>query len=258
MRCVSWNVNGLRAVARRSGFAAWLARQRADLVMLQETKARLAELPAEVTGVDGFGVRVVHAQKKGYSGVAIYYRDEPDEWFEGLGEPEFDAEGRALFARYGKVVYGSAYFPNSQEGGRRLDYRLRFNARVHAFLDEQRARGRHVVLGGDYNVSHREIDLARPRENVGNPGFLPAERDWFDAFLASGYTDTFRRRHPELADAYTWWSYRAGARARNVGWRLDYFCVDDDLWPRVRGVGILADVHGSDHCPVTVEIAARG
>ena len=253
MRCVSWNVNGLRAIARK-GFVEWLTELGPDLCMLQETKVRSEELPKAVREVPGYRLRVHPAERKGYSGVAIYCREEPDEWIEGLGDPTFDAEGRILWARYGDVLYGSAYFPNSQEAGKRLDYRLAFNDAVLDFCRSQVAKGRHVALGGDYNVAHREIDIARPKPNVKNPGFLPEERAWFDDWLAAGHVDVWRSRNPKTTDAYTWWSYRQGSRARNVGWRLDYFCVDEALDARVEEVGILAEVEGSDHCPVTIRV----
>ncbi len=253
MLLASWNVNGLRAVAKK-GFADWLDAFSPDVLLLQETKARKEDLPEELQSVEGYEVRYHSAEKKGYSGVALYAREEPDEWVVGVGDPELDREGRFLGARFGDLVVASAYFPNSQAEGARLEYRQQFNRAVHAYLDAQRDAGRNVALGGDYNVSHMPIDLARPKQNQRNPGYLPEEREWMTEFLESGYVDTFRRLNPELADAYSWWSYRAGARGRNVGWRLDYFCVDEALWPRVKSAGILAEVMGSDHCPVVLEL----
>ncbi len=253
MLSISWNVNGLRAVARK-GFVEWLSATGPDLCLLQETKARADDLPKKIREVPGYVSRFHHAEKKGYSGVAIYARKEPDEWIEGIGDPEYDSEGRVLWARYGDVLYGSAYFPNSQEAGKRIDYRLGFGKRLLGFLAKQRKAGRHVVLGGDYNVSHQEIDLARPKQNTGNPGFLPAEREWFGEFLKAGYVDTWRQRNPDVTDVYSWWSYRHNAREKNIGWRLDYFCVNEELLPRVKDARILCDVEGSDHCPVTVEV----
>ncbi len=158
-----------------------------------------------------------------------------------------------LFARYGKVLIGSIYFPNSQQKGKRLDHRLAFGATLRKFLAAQRRKRRHIVLGGDFNVAHEEIDIARPKQNVDNAGFLPEERDWMSRFLDSGYVDAWRRLHPDETDVYSWWSYRFSAREKNIGWRLDYFCVDEGLWPRVEDARILTAVEGSDHCPVTLE-----
>lgn len=250
MRCVSWNVNGLRAVAGK-GFLRWLADTAPDVCCLQETKARESDLPIELREPEGYRLRLQPGIKKGYSGVGLYVREEPDEWLEGLGDAPFDDEGRFLAARYGDVIVASAYFPNSQEKGARIEYRLAFGDALQRFLLAQRARGRHVVLGGDYNVAHEEIDLARPRENTGNPGFLPAERAWMSAFLAAGFVDVWRARNPGTV-GYSWWSMRTNARARNIGWRLDYFCVDRQFAARVSDAGIAPDVTGSDHCPVSI------
>jgi exodeoxyribonuclease-3 len=146
------------------------------------------------------------------------------------------------------------YFPNSQAEGKRIDYRLKFGAELRVFLGGLREQGHHVVLGGDYNVAHEPIDLARPKSNEKNPGYLPAERQWMSEFLAAGYIDTWRRQNPERADVYSWWSYRFAARGKNIGWRLDYVCVDESLYPRVGPARVLTDVMGSDHCPVGLTI----
>ncbi|MFO1052819.1 MAG: exodeoxyribonuclease III [Planctomycetota bacterium] len=252
MLCVAWNVNGLRAIAGK-GFLDWLASARPDVLCLQETRASAADLDPGLREPEGYRLRVHPAQKKGYSGVAIYVREEPDEWIEGLGDAAIDDEGRFLAARYGDLCIASAYFPNSQEAGARLPFRLAYGAAIERFAAAQRKRKRHVAIGGDYNVAHQEIDLARPKQNVENPGFLPGERDWMTRFLDAGHVDTWRRLHPGEV-GYSWWSMRSGARARNIGWRLDYFCVDEGLWPRVRGASILSEVQGSDHCPVTLEL----
>jgi exodeoxyribonuclease-3 len=253
MKIACWNVNGLRAVFDK-GFDAWLRHADADLVLLQETKVRPQQLPEPLERIGAHRLRLFAAERPGYSGVGIYHREEPDEWIEGLGDPEFDDEGRFLGARYGDLLVVSAYFPNSQAEGARLDYRLRFGDAVRKFLRGQRRSGRHVVLGGDFNVAHQEIDLARPKQNTKNPGFLPEERAWMTAFLGEGYVDTWRHQHPGEV-GYSWWSYRSGARQKNIGWRLDYLCIDEGLAPRVRGTGIEAGVEGSDHCPVRLALA---
>jgi exodeoxyribonuclease-3 len=253
MRLASWNVNGLRAAAGK-GYFAWLEDHDPDVVLLQETKAHAEMLPKELRDVPGWFTRYHAAQRRGYSGVGIWTRFEPDEWIVGVGEEEFDREGRALSARFADLVVTSAYFPNSQDGGARLDYKLGFDAAIARFLAAQRASGRRVVVGGDFNVAHQDVDIARPQENVGSPGFLPEERAWFSEFLSSGYVDTWRAQHPDVKDVYSWWSMKTRARERNVGWRIDYFVVDASLWPDVRATGIQTEITGSDHCPVTLEI----
>ncbi|MCA8943576.1 MAG: exodeoxyribonuclease III [Planctomycetes bacterium] len=253
MIIASWNVNGLRAAANK-GFLEWVDAFGPDVVLLQETKAREEDLPRKLVSVDGYERHFHAAQRKGYSGVAVYARERPDEWLVGIGDDEFDTEGRVLGARFGQLLVVSVYFPNSQQEGRRLDYRLAFNRRFAQFLDEHRQAGRSVVIGGDFNVAHEEIDIARPKSNTKNPGFLPEERAWMSEFLDDGWVDTWRRRNPDRADVYSWWSYRFGARGKNIGWRLDYMCVDESLWPRVVGAEVLHEVLGSDHCPVTLEL----
>jgi exodeoxyribonuclease III len=254
MKWISWNVNGLRAVHGKGLLLPLLHSESPDVLLVQETKAMVDDLPPDLVDVPGYHLKLHSAKRKGYSGVAIYARDEPDEWIEGLGDAEFDDEGRVLGARFGEIVVTSAYFPNSQKAGQRLDYRLRFGAALRARFDELRGRGYHIALGGDYNVAHEPIDIARPKPNEKNPGYLPAEREWMTEFLASGYIDTWRRANPGLADVYSWWSYRFSARDKNIGWRLDYFCVDEELYPRVRSAAILTDVRGSDHCPVSLTL----
>lgn len=252
MRCASWNVNGLRSIGRK-GLGDWLIAARPDLLLVQETKVAAAAVPDALARIGDHRLQLFPARRPGYSGVGIYYLDEPDDWIEGLGEPSFDDEGRALFARYGDLLVGSLYFPNSQAQGARLEYRLAYGEALRAFLRGQRRKRRHIVLGGDFNVAHQPIDLARPKPNEKNPGYLPEERAWMTAFLADGYVDTWRQAHPDEV-GYSWWSMRSGARQRGIGWRIDYLCVDQALLPRVGDSRILADVPGSDHCPVWLEI----
>ncbi|MDR2767194.1 MAG: exodeoxyribonuclease III [Treponema sp.] len=253
MRILSWNVNGIRA-AEKKGFSAWLVREDPDMICLQETKARPEQLgeellrPARVKG-KAFHSYWASAGRAGYSGVAIYSREEPLD-VRPLGDAEFDGEGRVLQAFYKDFVLISAYFPNSQDAGARLPYKLAFcGAILKRCLDIVKAGG-HCILTGDYNIAHTSIDIARPKENEGSAGFLPEERAWMDAFTGAGFADTFRHFYPAKKDCYTWWSYRMNARARNVGWRLDYFCVDSGFLPRVKKSTIRSEVEGSDHCPV--------
>ncbi len=255
---MSWNVNGIRAAASK-GFIEWLAGSSPDVLCLQETKAHPDQLPAELKSLADAAGKPYHAywasaKKKGYSGVAILSKAEP-EAVEPLGDERFDDEGRVLIARYPGLALISAYFPNSQEGGARLPYKLDFCAAIHEKLRELVAKGYGVVLSGDYNIAHTRIDLANPDQNEGNPGFLPEERAWMDGFIGSGFIDSLRI-FEKGGGLYTWWTYRVkGARERNIGWRLDYHCVNEGLKPRVAAARIHPEVMGSDHCPVEIAIA---
>jgi exodeoxyribonuclease III len=256
-RIFSWNVNGIRACAGK-GLFDWLAKEGPDALCLQETKADPDQLAAEfLSPPDGKGGAYhgywASAKKKGYSGVAIYSKAEPRS-ISFLGSPEHDEEGRALVADFGPYVLVSAYFPNSQDAGARIGYKLSFCDSVLAMCDSLVASGKHVVVSGDYNIAHKPIDLANPKANEGNPGYLPEERAWMDKYLSSGYADSFRRFNAEPKQ-YTWWTYRVpGARERNIGWRLDYHCVDEGFLPAVKGAAIHPAVLGSDHCPVSIDL----
>ncbi|QQO07925.1 exodeoxyribonuclease III [Breznakiella homolactica] len=257
MRIISWNVNGIRA-AEKKGFPAWIRDEDADIVCLQETKAHPGQLsPDLLRPADGSGKPYYSywssARKKGYSGVAVYSKTEPKD-VQPLGIPEFDGEGRVLRADFGEFVLITAYFPNSQEAGVRLAYKLAFCDAILKLCDSIAAEKRHFVLCGDYNIAHTPIDLARPDENEGSAGYLPEERAWMDRFTGAGYIDTFRHFHPGEIGHYSWWSYRTRARERNEGWRIDYHCVDPAFLPRVRRAVIRPDVAGSDHCPVELEL----
>ena len=251
MKIISWNVNGVRA-AQKKGLMDYLAESDADVFCIQETKAQLDQLPKEIYAPPGYGSWWHSAERKGYSGTAFWAKRQPDS-VETLGAEEFDIEGRLQVVRFGDLVLLNGYFPNSQAEGARLDYKLGFNAAMKARADALAAEGRTVVVTGDFNVSHKPIDLARPKENEGNPGYLPEERAWMDSFIGGGWTDTFRM-FEKGPNHYSWWSYRGGARQRNVGWRLDYFCVNDASADRVKASIIRPEVTGSDHCPVELEI----
>jgi exodeoxyribonuclease-3 len=256
MKIVSWNVNGIRAVEKR-GFVDWLAREKPEILCLNETKAEPGQLSPElinppVTGKP-YASFWASAKKKGYSGVAIYTRKPPLD-VHPMGTPEFDAEGRVLVAEFDDFSLIAAYFPNSQDAGARLGYKLAFCDAMLAYCNKLVKNGRHFILCGDYNIAHTPIDLARPKENEGNAGFLPEERAWMDTFTSTGHIDTFRYFHPGETGQYTWWTYRAGARERNVGWRIDYHCVDAGFISAVKSSRIRPDVMGSDHCPVEIEI----
>ena len=251
----SWNVNGIRSASTK-GLFEWLAAESADVVCLQETKADPSQLGKEFfEASDAAGSPYMafwaSAKRRGYSGVAIYARVAPRA-VRFLGIEEFDEEGRYLEADFGDFSVASAYFPNSQEAGARLDYKLRFCAAMLEYCDSLRAKGRHLVLAGDYNIAHKPIDLARPEQNEGNPGYLPEERAWMDSFTGAGYVDSFRHLCPEPGH-YSWWTYRVpSARTNNVGWRLDYHCIDPGFLPALVKAGIQSEVMGSDHCPVSL------
>ncbi len=253
MKIVTWNINGLRAISNK-GFLPWVAKSKADVICLQEIKARPEQLPPEIQIIKGYEAVFNPAVRPGYSGTAIYSKAKPDEVWVGIGDKKFDVEGRVTGVRFGNVHVISAYFPNSQDEGKRLDYKVEFCDKITKFLKKLTAKKQHVVLTGDYNIAHEEIDLARPDNNHESPGFFPAERKAMTQFLASGFADVFREERPQDKDLYTWWSYRTNARARNVGWRIDYTCVDLGLKSRVKKTWHEPNVMGSDHCPVGIEL----
>ncbi|MCL2205377.1 MAG: exodeoxyribonuclease III [Treponema sp.] len=257
MKIISWNVNGIRAVEKKN-FVPWMQAEDADIVCLQETKARPEQLPKtllEITDAKGkpYHTCWASAKKAGYSGVAIYSKKKPEN-IRFLGVEEFDDEGRVIQADFKDLTVISAYFPNSQDAGKRLDYKLRFCDAIMALCQEYRAQNRNFLLSGDYNIAHKPIDLARPDSNEDSAGYLPEERAWMDSFTEAGFVDTFRHFHPEEIGHYSWWSYRGGARERNVGWRIDYHCMANDFLKTVKSSVIRPEVLGSDHCPIEITI----
>ncbi len=258
MRILSWNVNGLRAAAKK-GFVPWLARSRAEIVGLQELRAQPDDLPPELSPAALQGKWHVHyapAKRKGYSGVALFSRRKPD-WIEtSLGAPRFDREGRLQIARFGRLIVVNSYFPNGngkERDNSRVPYKLAFYRAVYKRVDRLRRGGYRVLVMGDFNTAHREIDLARPVQNKKTSGFLPVERAEIDRWLRAGWVDSFRRFEP-AAGHYSWWSQRQGARERNVGWRLDYILASHAAMRHVRSAFIQRKVLGSDHCPVGVDL----
>ncbi len=247
LRFVSWNVNGIRAIEKK-GFITTVADFDADIISLQETKAHPDQLSEELKNIPGYTSYWHSAERKGYSGVAFYSRLEPLAVHYGLGDPEFDCEGRVLTLEFDNYYLINIYFPNAGEKLIRLGYKLRFNAKLVDFIKEL-ATHKAVILCGDFNVAHKEIDLKNPKSNIKNAGFTPEERAWMDSFVEAGYIDTFRIFNQE-PDQYTWWSYRFNARAKNIGWRIDYFCVNEIARTKVKNAAILKDILGSDHCPV--------
>ncbi|RKZ10572.1 exodeoxyribonuclease III [bacterium] len=254
MRLYSWNVNGVRA-ALRKGLLNWFDSTRPDVLCLQEVRAEEHQIePAMLAPLGYHSIWNPSRAAKGYSGTAILSREPAREVELGLGDEEFDVEGRTVIAHFDDFVLLNAYFPNGRNDLSRVDYKLRFYELFLARCEEFRAQGRRVVFCGDLNTAHMPIDLARPKQNVGNTGFLPEERAWIDRFCEAGYVDTWRALEPETADRYTWWAMRMGARERNVGWRLDYFFVDEATRDAVRAARIHDQVTGSDHCPVELEL----
>ncbi len=251
VKALSWNVNGLRAAHRNGNFLPLLEAEAPDILGIQEIKAQVDQLPAEVTAVPGYHAYFNPAQRKGYSGVAVYSKAEPLEVTAGLGIEEFDAEGRVLILRYPGFVLYNIYYPNGRMSAERLDFKMRFYDAFLAHANAMRDAGNRLLICGDVNTAHREIDLARPKENAKVSGFLPQEREWVDAFLANGYLDTLRLFNQESGQ-YSYWDMQSRARERNVGWRIDYFFVDQAFRPAVQEAFILPQVMGSDHCPVGV------
>ncbi len=254
MKIVSWNVNGLRSVAKNGYWKAFLEETKPDIFCLQETKASPEQLPDELLSPAGYSAFFSSAKaRKGYSGVALYSKIEPLNVIYGMGIEEFDQEGRIVGAEYDDFWLLNVYFPNGGQGPERLDYKLRFYDAFLAFIEELRKQ-KPVIFCGDVNTAHEEIDLAHPQEHEDSTGFLPEERAWIDEVLNAGYTDSFRHLHPHQSAAYSYWDMVTRARDRNVGWRLDYFFVPSELMRRLKKAEIHTQVFGSDHCPVSITL----
>ena len=242
---ISWNVNGLRAVASK-GFADIFEELDADFFCLQETKLQAGQIDLEFLGYQSYWN---YADKKGYSGTAIYTKHNPVSVTYGIGIDEHDHEGRVITLEMEDFYLVCVYVPNAQDGLKRLDYRMKWENDFREYLKELSSK-KGVVICGDLNVAHKEIDLKNPKSNRQNPGFTDEERGQFTNLLEAGFTDTFRYFHPDLTDIYSWWSYRFQARQKNIGWRIDYFVVSDGLRPRLKDAKIHTEIFGSDHCPV--------
>lgn len=253
IRVLSWNVNGIRAVHKK-GFLNWLGSESPEVLCLQETKATLDQLPADLVKPPGYTSYWNSATKKGYSGVAVYTRQEPLAVEMGVGVQRFDQEGRFIRMDFPDFTLLNIYFPNGKMGPERLRFKLDFYDDFLRYIETLRSEHRNLVFVGDLNTAHSEIDLARPKENEKISGFLPIEREWIDKVVDRGYADTFRTLHPETV-RYSWWDLKSRARERNVGWRIDYVFVTPELLPSVKKAFILTEVTGSDHCPVGIELA---
>jgi exodeoxyribonuclease-3 len=248
---LSWNVNGLRSVNNK-GFLDWLRKESPDILCLQETRVSAPGLlEDELREPAGYHSFWAHPERKGYAGVALFSKEKPVDVRYDLGKSGLDLEGRVIIAEYPGYNLFSIYFPNGKMGPERLKYKMTFYDVFLKYADSLKAAGKKLMICGDVNTAHKEIDIARPKENSKVSGFLPEERAWMDKFVAHGYVDSFRQFNKE-PDQYSWWDLKTGARARNVGWRIDYFFVSDNLLPSVTKAFIMTDVTGSDHCPVGI------
>lgn len=281
-RIICWNVNGIRAWSKK-GCLEWIIEQNPDIFCFQETKAHPDQLDTSLLNIDGYTSYFDHSKlKKGYSGVAVYSKEKPTRVDSDLlvenseGKKEIDQEGRFIalyFENYEKApnkklnaadrqsiqgkkgyVFINCYFPNGGGESHRLEYKLRFYKAFHEYIKNSRKEGYNVIFCGDLNVAHTEIDIARPKENQNHVGFLPVERKWVDGLIADGFIDTFRFLNPEVKERYSWWDVKSGARNRNIGWRIDYFFVDNSLRENILDAKIHSDIYGSDHCPIFLNI----
>jgi len=252
MKLFSWNVNGVRAIEKK-GLLDWLASESPDVLCIQETKAKFEQLPDSLQNLDGYFSYWHSADKLGYSGVATFSKKEPLHVQYGLGIDKYDKEGRVLITEFDNFLLYNIYFPNGQKDEIRLQYKLDFYDDLLEILDDQVASGNNVIVAGDWNTAHKEIDLANPKANANYSGFLPVERAQLDTYVNHGYVDSFRLFHDE-PDRYSWWTYRFGARQRNIGWRIDYFFTNQEFADNISDADIHEDIMGSDHCPVSIEL----
>ncbi len=251
IKILSWNVNGLRAVHKK-GFIDWVVKAEPDILCLQETKAHEEQLTDELKNIDSYASYFSSGERKGYSGVAIYTKEKPISIKKGFGDKKFDNEGRILIAEYPDFILFNIYYPNGKASAERLQFEMEFYDVFLDYANKLKKKGKKLIICGDVNTAHKEIDIARPKENSTVSGFLPEERAWIDKFLSSGYVDTFRMFNQE-PNNYTWWDMVTRARERNVGWRIDYFFVSDNAKTDIKDAFILPDVMGSDHCPIGIE-----
>jgi exodeoxyribonuclease-3 len=249
---VSWNVNGIRA-AEKKGFLDWFHKKKYDIVGLQETKAEVGQLSPKLVHPDGYESYWSSAVRKGYSGTAVYSKISPIFAETNFGDPFLDGEGRIVLLEYDKFYFFNVYFPNGGSGPERLEFKLEFYKRFLKLTESYRKK-KPIVVCGDVNTAHTEIDLARPKENANTSGFMPIERKWVDEFIKAGYIDTFRKFNKE-PNQYSWWDMKTNSRSRNVGWRIDYFFVSKELEKHVKDAWIDQKTMGSDHCPVGLELS---
>jgi len=255
MKLISWNTNGLRATAKQGNFTSLFAFNNADIVCLQETKCEPQQLDDETRNLKGYHSYFSYSKlRKGYSGVAIYTKKEPKKIEHGMGIKKFDDEGRIIIAHYNKFVLINCYFPNGGKGPERLKYKLDFYNAFLKFINKLKDKNKNVIFCFVVNTAHQEIDLARPKANEDNTGFLPIERAWLDKVVNNGWVDIFRHFYPQKKDVYTYWDQKTRARDRNVGWRIDYFFTNQSFINKIKSTKILTDYLGSDHCPIMIEL----
>jgi len=254
-KIISWNTNGLRATAKQGFFTPLFKKYNPDILCLQETKCEPDQLPEEVRNIPGYASYFSYSKlRKGYSGVAIYAKEKPLEVFYGMNIKKFDDEGRLVGAKFKNFTLITCYFPNGGQGPARLKYKLKFYDAFLKFILKLRKSGENVIFCGDVNTAHEAIDLARPKENEENTGFLPIERAWIDKVEKNDFLDVFRKFFPKKIETYTYWDMKTRARDRNVGWRLDYFFADSKLISKIKNTGMLNDYYGSDHCPIFIDL----
>jgi len=252
MKIISWNVNGIRAIQKK-GFLDWFQKQAADIICIQETKAQTEQLDDELINIPGYLSFFNSAERRGYSGVAVWTKEAPIKIVMEMGNKDLDSEGRLLQLDFKKFTLLNVYFPNGGQGDHRLHYKMEFYDKFLKHINKLKKQGKKIIFCGDINTAHKEIDLARPKENETNTGFLPEERAWLDKVVANDYLDAFRIFNSSVNN-YTWWDYKTKARERNVGWRIDYFFISKDLKSKITKASIHNTVMGSDHCPISIEL----
>lgn len=252
MKLISWNINGIRA-AYKKGLYNWLNEEKPDVLCIQEIKAMPDQIPNNLKNLSDYLLFVNSSGKKGYSGVATFTKKKPTKVIKNFGIEKFDIEGRIIITDFSNFALFNIYFPNGKKNQERLKYKLDFYDSFLSYIDNYRLNEKNIIVCGDFNTAHKEIDLARPKQNEKNSGFLPIERLWIDKFIEHGYVDTFRHFNKN-PNQYTWWDQKTRSRERNVGWRIDYFFVNIELLPKISNAFILYDIMGSDHCPIGIEI----
>jgi len=250
VKITTWNVNGYRAILRKNALD-WLTEENPDILCIQEIKVKLDQLDEGDDLIEGYHATWNPAERKGYSGVATFHGKAPLEIEKGIGCGDFDREGRVIRSRYEDFYLYNIYFPNGGQGNTRVPFKLKFYEKLLEICDDLHKKGEKIIITGDFNTAHQEIDLANPKANEKNTGFLPEEREWIDKYLRHNFVDAYRALYPERIE-YTWWTYRYNARENNIGWRLDYFLVSEGLMNKVQDVVIHKDIMGSDHCPVSL------
>lgn len=250
MKITTWNVNGYRAVLRKKALD-WIPEVDPDVLCLQETKLQLDQINDDEAQIEGYQATWNSAERKGYSGVVTFHKEQPLNTEKGIGIEKFDGEGRVIRSQYEDFHLYNIYFPNGGQGNKRVPFKLEFYEELLHICDDLHRENANIIITGDFNTAHNEIDLANPKANEKNTGFLPEEREWIDKYLEHNFVDAYRELYPERIQ-YTWWTYRYNARENNIGWRLDYFLVSEQLMKRVEDVVVHSEIMGSDHCPVSL------